>query len=281
MGHHDGPVFGREPVGRYNRAVPHATRPPLVTITPHDDGAIWQVTFGATRGNLLDMATMAALIEVFGQAGREPRLRALCLEGRGEHFSYGASVADHLPDRVAEMLEAIRTLSLAMLDCRVPLLAVIRGQCLGGGLELASLCHRLVAHTSSRLGQPEIALGIFAPIASVVLPRRIRAGAAEDLCLTGRVLTAEDAHTLGLVDEVTSDDPLAAALTWARTHLVGRSAASLRCAVAAVRLSLRDHLATELPRVEALYLRELMACHDAGEGLRAFLEKRAPVWRHQ
>lgn len=253
----------------------------LVTITPHDDGALWQVTFGATRGNLLDMATMAALTEAFVRAAHQPRLRAICLEGAGEHFSYGASVADHLPGRVAPMLEAIRTLALAMLDCRVPLIAVIRGQCLGGGLEVSSLCHRLVAHEASRLGQPEIALGIFAPIASVVLPRRIRAGVAEDLCLTGRVLTAPEAYAVGLVDEVTVDDPLPAALLWARTHLLGRSAASLRCAVAAVRLSLREQLAVELPKVESLYLEELMACDDAAEGLQAFLEKRAPVWRHQ
>jgi cyclohexa-1,5-dienecarbonyl-CoA hydratase len=255
--------------------------PDLVTITPHDDGAIWQVTFGAAKGNVLDAATMAALTDAFARARDQAGLRAVCLEGTAPHFSFGASVAEHLPPQVADMLAAIRTLAMAMLDCRVPLIACLRGQCLGGGLEVATLCHRLIAHRSARLGQPEIALGAFAPIASVVLPTRLRGGGAEDLCLTGRSVTADEAHALALVDEVTDTDPLEAGLTWARTHLVGKSAAALRLAVEAVRLPLRDRLTADLPRLEALYLTHLMATDDALEGLQAFLEKRTPEWRHR
>jgi cyclohexa-1,5-dienecarbonyl-CoA hydratase len=158
--------------------------------------------------------------------------------------------------------------------------AAVKGQCLGGGLELASVCHRLFATADAKFGQPEIALGVFAPIASIVLPERIGRANGEDLCLTGRIVTAAEAKQMGLVDELVEGDPGDAALAWARAHFTARSASSLRMAVKAVRADLAARIRTELPVLEAMYLDELMATRDANEGLRAFLEKRAPVWRH-
>ena len=84
-----------------------------------------------------------------------------------------------------------------------------------------------------------------------------------------------------LVDEVTGADPAAAALAWARAHLLPKSASSLRYAVLATRSSLRARLAAELPRMERLYLDGLMSTADAVEGLTAFVERRAVIWRDQ
>jgi cyclohexa-1,5-dienecarbonyl-CoA hydratase len=252
----------------------------LVTVAPQDDGAVWRVTFGGARGNILDRATLAALSAVFRSTRSAPTLKAICLEGAGRHFSFGASVLEHLPGQVDDMLTAIRHLAFDMLDADVVVLAAVRGQCLGGGLEVASLCHRLFASSDAMLGQPEIALGVFAPIASVVLPGRLRRADAEDLCLTGRSVTAADARAMGLVDEISAGDPMDAAIAWARTHLATRSASSLRLAVRAVRQSFSARLRAELPALERIYLQELMPSHDAVEGLQAFLDKRAPVWRH-
>lgn len=178
------------------------------------------------------------------------------------------------------MLAAIRQLALDMLESDVVLIAAVRGQCLGGGLEVASLCHRVVAGTDAVLGQPEIALGVFAPLASVILPERIRRADAEDLCLTGRSIGAEDARAIGLVDAVSEGDPMDAAVAWARTHFSARSASSLRLAVRAVRASFVARFQADLAVLERLYLDELMRSHDAVEGLQAFLEKRPPAWRH-
>jgi len=119
---------------------------------------------------------------------------------------------------------------------------------------------------------------VFAPIASVVLPGRIGRAHAENLCLTGRTLTATEAHQIGLVDEVTSADPAAEAMAWARTWFTRFSASSLRLAVRAIRADLTDRVRVRLPELEAMYLEELMATKDANEGLLAFLEKRLPVW---
>lgn len=252
----------------------------LVTVTPLDDNSIWRVTFGGARGNILDLATMGELSAVFRAARATPGVKAIGLEGAGGHFSFGASVPEHLPDQVETMLAAIRQLARDMLESDVVLIAAVRGQCLGGGLEVASLCHRVVASADAVLGQPEIALGAFAPLASVILPERIRRADAEDLCLTGRSIGAEDARVIGLVDAVSDDDPMDAAVAWARTHFSSRSASSLRLAVRAVRASFVRRFRVDLAALERLYLDELMQTHDAVEGLRAFLEKRPPVWRH-
>jgi cyclohexa-1,5-dienecarbonyl-CoA hydratase len=166
-----------------------------------------------------------------------------------------------------------------MVDCAVPLLAAVRGQCLGGGLELVTACHRVFAARDARLGQPEIVLGVFAPFASVALAERVGRRHAEDLCLTGRNVTSEEALAIGLVDELCDGDPAERALAYARQHLLPRSASSLRFAVRAARHGLRARLAAELPAVERLYLDELMASADAVEGLTAFLEKRPPAWK--
>jgi cyclohexa-1,5-dienecarbonyl-CoA hydratase len=252
----------------------------LVSVAPLDDNTFWRVTFGGSKGNILDRRTLGALRREFENARTTRSLKGISLEGAGAHFSFGASVEEHLPKDVAGMLADLRELLFAMLDSAVVLAAAVRGQCLGGGLELASVCHRVLAGADAKLGQPEIALGVFAPVASVILPVRIGRAHAEDLCLTGRVISATEAREMGLVDEVTPGDPAEAALTWLRTHFGARSASSVRLAVRAVRREFAERLRAELPALEALYLNELMATSDAVEGLHAFLEKRQPAWRH-
>ena len=249
-----------------------------VSIERLEGGALWRVGLGGSKGNVLDTALCDALAGVFRDAASTPALKALLLEGEGRHFSFGASVQEHLPGEVAGMLRRFHDLLLGLLDSSVTVLAVVRGQCLGGGLELVMLCHRVFAARDARLGQPEIALGVFAPAASLVLPERVGRRHAEDLCLSGRSLGAEEALAIGLVDEL-AEDPREAALAYARTHLLPRSASSLRYAVRALRAGLRSRLGVELPAIEKLYLEGLMSTADASEGLQAFLDKRAPAWK--
>jgi cyclohexa-1,5-dienecarbonyl-CoA hydratase len=244
-----------------------------------DQNTIWRVAFGGSKGNVLDTALMDALGDVFRDAAEAPHLKAVCLEGQGAHFSFGASVQEHLPPAAASMLARFHGLLLTMLDTAIPVLAAVRGQCLGGGLELAALCHQVFAARDARLGQPEIVLGVFAPVASIVLADRVGRGRADDLCLTGRSVTAEEAAAIGLVDHLVDGDPAEAAVAWARTHLAPKSASSLRFAVRAARAGLRAKLAAELPAIERLYLDGLMSTPDAVEGLHAFLERRPPAWR--
>lgn len=245
-----------------------------------DEGAIWRVAIGGSKGNILDGAVMQALAELFRDARVSPHLKAICLEGQGAHFSFGASVPEHLPPLAGAMLGAFHGALLAMIDSHVPVLAAVRGQCLGGGLEIVMLCHRVVAAPDARLGQPEIMLGVFAPMASIALADRVGRSAADDLCLSGRSVTAQEALAMRLVDQIADGDPAEEAIGWARTHLLPKSASSLRYAVRAARLGLRARLADELPAIERLYLDDLMSTADALEGLQAFMERRPVKWRN-
>ncbi|MFQ5790932.1 MAG: cyclohexa-1,5-dienecarbonyl-CoA hydratase [Acidobacteriota bacterium] len=253
---------------------------PAVEVEPIEEGAYWRVVLGGSKGNIIDTTMIGALTGVFREAKKARDLKAVCLEGRGRHFSFGASVPEHQPGKVEKMLPSFHGLFPVMLESSVAVLAAVRGQCLGGALELASFCHRVFASPDAKLGQPEIVLGVFAPVASMFLAERVGRGKAEDVCLSGRVLDAEEALRIGLVDAV-AEDPSEAALAYAREFLLPRSASSLRFAVKAARHGLRARLDTELKALERLYLDELMSTGDAVEGIRAFLEKRRPQWRNQ
>jgi cyclohexa-1,5-dienecarbonyl-CoA hydratase len=248
-----------------------------VRLEVREEGAVWCAVLATPKANILDMDKVGRLRAIFGRAREERRLKAIVIAADGPHFSFGASVEEHLPGQVAAMLRGFHALFHAMLDASVVTLAAVRGQCLGGGLELASFCTRLVAAADARLGQPEIQLGVFAPVASVALAERVGRARAEALCLSGRSLTAAEALAIGLVDEV-AEAPEEAAFAWAREHLLPKSASSLRLALRAARSGFAARFRRELAETERLYLEELMSTADAEEGLQAFLERRKPAW---
>ncbi len=243
-------------------------------------GALWDVAIGDGKGNVLDSHLVEELSELFVEARGTNILRAICLRGQGRNFSFGASVEEHLPEQVGAMLPRFHGLFRVMLESKVVCLAAVRGQCLGGGLELASFCHRVFASPDAAFAQPEIVLGVVAPVASLFLPDRIGRANAYDLCLSGRTISSTEALGMGLVD-VLDDSPEEAARSYAREYLVRHSASSLRFAVAASHAELGKRLDNELPEIERLYLDELMETADAKEGLQAFLEKRAPEWKNR
>jgi cyclohexa-1,5-dienecarbonyl-CoA hydratase len=257
-----------------------AATTPSIRVERHEQGAVVALRLARPKANVLDAAMLAALDAAAAQAAAEPHVKALLLCAEGPHFSFGASVEEHLPGREAGMLAAIDGLLGRLLALRLPILAAVRGQCLGGGLELASVAQRIVAAPDARLAQPEIVLGVFAPAASVLLPARLGQARADDLLLSGRGVGADEALRMGLVDDVAAD-PEAAALAWVRAHLLPKSAASLRFAVGAARGALAERFAREIAGQERIYLSQLMSTADALEGLRAFVEKRPPVWKQR
>jgi cyclohexa-1,5-dienecarbonyl-CoA hydratase len=245
------------------------------------DGRLLRLRLSRPKANVLDAAMVAALDEAVAAAARPaaglPALRGVLLDAEGSHFSFGASVEEHLPGKCEAMLRGFHALVLRVLELPIPVLVAVRGQCLGGGLELVSAASLVFAARDAKLGQPEIVLGVFAPAASCLLPERIGAGAAEDLLLSGRSVDAEEALRLGLVNAV-ADDPEAAALAWFDAHLAGKSASSLALALRAARAGLVERVRTKLAALEDLYLSGLMSTRDAAEGLTAFLEKRPARW---
>ncbi|MBK9134669.1 MAG: cyclohexa-1,5-dienecarbonyl-CoA hydratase [Betaproteobacteria bacterium] len=245
------------------------------------DGALLRLRLNRPKANICDAQMIGALQAAFdAEARAKSNVRGVLLDAEGAHFSFGASVEEHLADRCAAMLASLHALILTMAAFPAPILVAVRGQCLGGGLEIALAGGPIFAAPTAQFGQPEIRLGVFAPAASCLLPWRMSAVAAEDLLTSGRSAGAAEALGLGLVQAI-ADDPEAAALAWFDEHLAGRSAAALACALAAARAPRLRELRERLAEVERLYLDTLMKTHDANEGLAAFLGKRAPVWQHR
>ena len=222
---------------------------------------------------MLDLALVNALrAAVAGPAG-SPKLHALLLTAGGKDFSFGASIQDHLPERVGPFLREFHQLFRDLIERSLPLVAAVRGRCLGGGLSWPRA--RLVAAPGAASACPRSSQVFRAD--RVAGPRSVRGGVSDELLLTGRRVAAAEAKAIGLVDEV-ADDPEAAALAWIRAHLLSKSASSLRYAAAAARTRFHRAIVELLDHVERLYLGDLMHTPDAVEGVRAFLEKRAPKY---
>ena len=243
-------------------------------------GALLRLRLDRPKANICDAAMIEALQAALDAHRDAPGLRGVLLDAEGAHFSFGASVEEHLAERCAAMLAGLHALLLTLAAFPAPVLVAVRGQCLGGGLEIALAGGPIFAAPDAAFGQPEIRLGVFAPAASCLLPWRVSPAAAEELLCSGRSIGAAQALARGLVHEL-ADDPAAAALAYFDAHLADKSAAALACALAAVRAPRLRELRERLAEVERLYLDRLMRTRDANEGLAAFLAKRAPAWEHR
>lgn len=244
------------------------------------DGRLLRLRLDRPKANIVDASMIAALDKALNEHRDNSGLAAVLLDAAGPHFSFGASVEEHLPGKCATMLKALHGLVRCMLEYPVPILVAIRGQCLGGGLEVAAAGQLLFAAPDASLGQPEMQLGVFAPAASCLLPERLGQSRAEDLLCSGRSVSGQEAQAIGLVDEI-ADDPEAAALGYFEKHLAGKSSSSLRFAVEAARIGYRERMLEKLDQVESLYLENLMSTRDAVEGLEAFMAKRPAKWENR
>jgi cyclohexa-1,5-dienecarbonyl-CoA hydratase len=250
---------------------------PLKVWLEHEDKLL-RLRMARPKANIVDAAMITAMRAALTEHLSNPALRGVLLDAEGPHFSFGASVAEHLPESCAQMLQSLHALIEQLLESPVPVLVAVQGQCLGGGLEVAAAGHLLFAAPGAALGQPEIKLAVFAPAASCLLPERIGQARADDLLFSGRSIGAEEAHRLGLVHAV-AEDPMVAALAYFEEHLAPVSASSLRFAVQASRADAVQRIKAKLAVVEKLYLQELMSTHDAVEGLTAFIAKRPAIWQ--
>ncbi len=244
------------------------------------DGQLGRLVLSAPKGNVLDSAMMRDTIAALEDLGKRPALKLIVIEGEGDHFSYGASVEEHRAEQCPTMIPLFGLLFRTIIETRVATLAAVRGQCLGGGMELALFCNWVFAHPSARFGQPEIRLGVFPPAAAIVLPLLAGQALADEVCLTGRTYTAAEAHAGRLVHTVAEDLERAVQAFFAQ-HLAPHSAAALRLALRATRQPFNDTFLSRWAELERLYLAELMTTHDANEGIQAFIDKRQPQWLHR
>lgn len=253
------------------------TMPVSVAFDAHHTRAAF--TLFHPKGNIVTTEMVTSLRTALEEIGQNPHLKLISIEGAGKDFSFGASIPEHAPEQIGRVLPEMHALIYDLLDASAPTAALVRGRCFGGGFELALACDFILAEEDATFALPEIALGVFPPAASVLLPARVGLAQSAASLLTGTTVTAREWHSRGLLQLLAAPGTLDAAVAaWFSREIAPRSAAALRHGVAAMRMALRAHVGEVLPRIERLYLDDLMRTYDAVEGIAAFMAKRQPAW---
>lgn len=246
----------------------------------HVTGSAARITLNAPPLNILTIKLMDQLAAALDRAAADPTLTAVAVVANGKAFSAGADVGEHRPERAPGMIASFSRLFRRFGKLELPVVMAVDGAALGGGFELAMMADVLLATDRAVFGQPEIRLGFFAPVGVAWLSRRIGIARAVEVTSLGRTYTAAEMLAMGLVTRVVPDADLDAVLAGVLGDLGRASPAVMRLNVRMVR-TLSDR-PFEAARIEAerVFIEELMALEDVGEGIASFYEKRAPVWRN-
>ncbi len=247
------------------------------------DERVARVTFARPPLNVFDIAMMREIAEALNECLPQRDLAAIVFDAAPETraFSAGVAVEEHVPETVFQMLDSFHSVFRLLAQISRPVISVVDGPALGGGCELVAACDIVIASERARFGQPEIKLGVFPPVAAILLPRVIGEKRARELIMLGDMIDAAEALRLGLVNYVVPGVELEQKLQSVLAKVRDLSAAALALTRAALDLGGQISFQSALTEVENLYLHELMRTEDAQEGVRSFLEKRKPEWRHR
>ena len=196
-------------------------------------------------------------------------------------FSAGVAVEDHTQPMVYQMLDSFHAIFRLLEQLSKPTISLVDGPALGGGCELVCASDIVIASDRSKFGQPEIKLGVFLPVAAILLPLVIGEKRARELILTGEIIDAVEAGKEGLCNHVVPVAHLDQKLTEVVSKLKELSGSALEFTRRALDLGRGRTMDRALKELENIYLHELMKSSDANEGVKAFMEKRRPVWRNR
>jgi enoyl-CoA hydratase len=233
--------------------------------------------------NALNHALFAELDDAFTALAAESGVRAVILTGAGEKaFAAGADISELASLSATEGQQLARrgqAVFRRIETCRKPVIAAINGFALGGGCELAMACTIRIASDRARMGQPEVKLGLVPGYGGTQrLPRLVGKGAAMKLLLTGDMVGAEEAFRIGLVDEVVPAEALLPRAETLARAIAQQAPLAVAGCIQAVEGGYDLPLDSGL-ELEASLFGLACATEDKAEGTKAFLEKRAPVWR--
>jgi len=247
------------------------------------DDRVAHITFARPPVNIFHIAMMNEINHALNECSRQRELVAIVFDSAPNcrAFSAGVAVEEHVEETIFQMLDSFHAIFLNLLQIGRPTIAVVDGAALGGGCELVAACDIVIASERARFGQPEIKLGVFPPVAAVMLPRVIGDKRARELILTGELIEAGEAARLGLVNYVLPDNELASKTSELLGKFRALSGVTLELTKEAITISQGLSFQAALKEVENLYLNELMKTQDATEGINAFIEKRKPEWRNR
>jgi cyclohexa-1,5-dienecarbonyl-CoA hydratase len=205
-------------------------------------------------------------------------IKVVVFRSEEKAFSAGVDVGEHTAEKVEEMMGTFGRMFQLLDQVKGITIAAVRGAALGGGCELATFCDIILAADKSKFGQPEIAVGVYAPIAVAIFPRLIGRHRALELLITGDTISGEEAYRIGLANHVFPVDQFDRMLEEFLTKFVSKSAAIIAITKQVIDQGLYSSVPSAIEIAEERYLDELMKTKDAHEGLKAFLEKRPPNW---
>ena len=241
-----------------------------------------RITFCRPPLNIFDIAMMKEINSALSEVSKTSTVAIVFdAEKNSRAFSAGVAVEDHTQDTVYQMLDAFHAIFRSLESISRPTIALVDGPALGGGCELVSACDIVIASDRARFGQPEVKLGVFPPVAAVILPLVIGEKRARELIFTGEIIDAVEAARLGLCNHVVPVAHLEQKLTEVLSRLRELSAATLEFTRHALDLGRGRTIDKALKELENIYLHELMKSYDANEGIKAFMEKRRPLWRNR
>lgn len=248
--------------------------------TGFSDG-LGTITLNRPPVNILNIAMMEEINGVLETWQGKKDLKVVLFNAKGKCFSAGVDVGEHMGGLAPKMIEVFHRMFRLMDKLGVLTVASVFSSCLGGGCELAIFCDLVLASEDAKFGQPEIQVGVFPPIAVQIMPRIMGRKAAMDLILSGRIIPAEEARLMGLVNKVVAGENLESETDKFIKPYLNLSAEVLRKTKKAITAGLMDNFEPSLKIIEDIYLNELMKTADANEGLKAFLEKRRPEWKNE
>jgi cyclohexa-1,5-dienecarbonyl-CoA hydratase len=246
------------------------------------DDRVARITFCRQPLNIFNIEMMKEINGALTTLSREI-LVAIVFDADKEcrAFSAGVAVEDHAPEMVYQMLDSFHAIFRSLEQLAKPTIAVVDGPALGGGCELVSACDIVISSERGKFGQPEVKLGVFPPVAALLLPSIIGDKRARELILTGEIIDAVEAGRLRLCNHVVPVAQLEQKLMEVLSKLRELSGPALEFSRRALDLGRHQTLDEALKEVENVYLLELMKSYDATEGVKAFMEKRKPVWRNR
>ena len=244
------------------------------------DNVAW-LTMKRPPYNVLTADMMLEMARAIGELHEARSVRVIVLQASKEctAFSAGVAVEDSRPERAFQTLEAMQAVFNNFLETSKPVVTVVNGPAIGGGCELAALGDIIIATPKARFAQPEVKLGVFPPLAAVILPHVIGHKRALEMIFTGEPLSAMEAQRLGLVSRVIPEEKLAEELKVILTKISEQSAPVLEMAKRVIYDTIGLPLPAAMRKSADIYLNQLMDLEDAQEGLRAAVEKRKPVWQ--
>lgn len=251
-----------------------------ITFEAKEDKAF--LTINRPPLNILNIATMKEMNEALNSLTENTTVKVLVISGAGEKaFSAGVDVSEHTTEKVEEMLHTFHDIFRNLSKLEQVTVAAVKGLTLGGGCEVALYCDLIFAADNLKIGQPEIKLSAVAPVALLILPRIVGLKKASEILLTGKTLEAEEAERVGLVNKIVPSASFETELDNFIQPFTELSLVGIKHTKKGINLGLETAFLEGLEKIEKTYIEELMASEDAHEGLKAFMEKRAPLWKNR